>query len=167
MRECIHCGACCRGYSIELQEHDVIREPALLQYGTRWEELPEHRKESFHRSPWVIETYSQTCPFLTVDWTCRIYNTRPGVCRRFQPTRLNCHMSKLEERGLDIKGFMENGLLIYNADPMITAGVIFSIDPESIEPIGIRRGINPTRKPLDELIDIAYFERFKEKMLRS
>jgi len=162
-RPCVKCGACCRGYSIEIQEQDAIREPNLLNYATPWQDIPEKQNHLLKKSPWVIITDDKShCPFLDENSRCRTYPTRPQICRSIIPTYLTCHASRLEERGLMISNFLQDILIRLQGNPYILAGLIFAIDFKRVEKAGIIKGVTNKKISLKQLIDYDYFQLYRK-----
>ena len=75
-RTCKQCkAACCKVYNITVTFDDTIREPKLIPFLHLDQEFAEPQGTEFAiRFP---------CPFLGPDNKCKIYDTRPEVCRIF------------------------------------------------------------------------------------
>lgn len=85
--DCTDCGACCRCFPIFAGEADAAREPRIALETRR---LPEHLAsptQSYQLHPLPFQT---ACAFLKSDQLCRIYPTRPEVCRRFEAGSAQC-----------------------------------------------------------------------------
>lgn len=159
-RPCDKCGACCRGFSIEIQKQDAICEPQLMTYAVRWEDVPENRKSKIKKSPFVLLSNGEGCPFLQHN-KCRIYENRPEVCRKFPPSLLVCHHARLEAMGYDIQAFNQKAITINGGDPHIYAGVTFAINPSKLKNYSLGRGILKGQISIIELIDPEYFDLFR------
>ena len=86
--ECQKCGHCCKNLIIEIGEHDVLREPKLLEHIMK-SAVIEPPKED-----WEYDLNRQygleiPCHFL-VDNKCSIYPTRPNVCVGFEFGSFQC-----------------------------------------------------------------------------
>lgn len=86
-RECTRCGKCCLKYDISPSGEDVkrwIREK-------RWDILEHVMILGDDDDPWGdIVGPTSRCPFLRKDngkntYKCRIHETRPQVCRDYEP----------------------------------------------------------------------------------
>jgi Fe-S-cluster containining protein len=165
-RDCNHCGSCCRSFCLELTNEDVAREPQLLTYATAWGNIDPVRQNEFD-CPWVLFTESAPCPFLDDLCLCRIYKTRPDVCRRMIPSILNCHCSRIEETGVHVAEFImrSHALSMTEFDPNLLMGLILAVDHTKIEPIGIARGIFTKEISLLDILDEDYFRTFRKQHL--
>jgi len=85
--DCTRCAACCRCFPIFAGEADADREPAIRSEARR---LPEHLASSERAFQLHPLPFLQACAFLGADRRCRIYASRPGVCRRFEPGSARC-----------------------------------------------------------------------------
>lgn len=85
--DCENCGACCRCFPIFAGETDALREPAIRIEGRSVEAhlQAENKKYQLHPLPFL-----EQCAFLKEDQLCRIYATRPEVCRRFEAGSPQC-----------------------------------------------------------------------------
>ena len=88
---CIGCGACCRKYPLFASKADAEREPLIRKQA---HELPERiqdktRAYELHRLP-----SQEACTFFDRNNRCRIYATRPTMCRRFIPSRKACQEAR-------------------------------------------------------------------------
>ena len=85
--DCENCGACCRCFPIFASEADAVREPAIRRETRNVEpHLASERKAYLmHPLPFL-----EQCAFLKEDQLCRIYATRPSVCRRFEAGSDQC-----------------------------------------------------------------------------
>ena len=85
--DCTQCGACCRSFPIFASETDAVREPAIRNEARK---LPEHLQtedKAYQLFPLPFQT---RCPYLKEDELCRIYESRPSVCRRFEAGSEQC-----------------------------------------------------------------------------
>ena len=82
-----NCGACCRCFPIFASEADAAREPAITRETRKVEPhlATEHKAYLMHPLPFLDQ-----CAFLKEDRLCRIYATRPAVCRRFEADSDQC-----------------------------------------------------------------------------
>jgi len=86
--DCENCGACCRCFPIFALESDAKREAKIREEGIRCDDfLGEKGKVGYRLHPLP---FLDTCAFLGADQLCRIYETRPEVCRRFEPASDQC-----------------------------------------------------------------------------
>jgi len=163
-RPCHHCGACCRGFSIEILDADARREPRLLDYATVWENVPARLQTLYRPCPWVILTDGRSCPFLSAQNHCVIYVTRPLICRRVKPCIMACHIARLEERGLRVVDFLETLNATHTLDPSVFAGVLLAIDPESATLPARIPGGPLIRLDLESLVSVEYFAQQRKKL---
>ncbi len=85
--DCTQCGACCRSFPIFASKTDAVQEPAIR---TETRALPEHLQtedKAYQLFPLPFQT---CCPYLKEDELCRIYESRPSVCRRFEAGSEQC-----------------------------------------------------------------------------
>lgn len=89
--DCENCGACCRCFPIFASESDATREPSIRQQGRKLEEhlATEDKAYQLHPLPFLT-----SCAFLKEDQLCRIYATRPSVCRRFEAGSAQCQEAR-------------------------------------------------------------------------
>lgn len=71
--ECSKCGSCCSAL-LPLKKSEIDRLRRLIK--------KRHIKP--HTQPLVVNVVDLTCPFLSDDNKCRIYDERPFICRIFQ-----------------------------------------------------------------------------------
>ena len=85
--KCLGCGNCC-GSLLPLTDKDIKRLKYLIKAGTK----PARQK--------VIITYNTdlTCPFLTLDHTCSIYENRPAICKHYTCDKFKMQLHTKEER---------------------------------------------------------------------
>lgn len=85
--DCENCGACCRCFPIFASEADAARAPAIREEGRKLESYlaTEDKAYQLHPLPFL-----ESCAFLKEDQLCRIYKTRPEVCRRFEAGSPQC-----------------------------------------------------------------------------
>lgn len=85
--DCTQCGACCQCFPIFATRKDAEREP-LVKTETR------HVEDRFKKTDRSYQLYPlpflEACAFLKEDKLCRIYETRPDVCRSFEPGSTQC-----------------------------------------------------------------------------
>ena len=85
--DCENCGACCRCFPIFASEADAARE-LVIRRETREVEphlATEHKAYQMYPLPFL-----EQCAFLKENQLCRIYATRPAVCRRFEAGSDQC-----------------------------------------------------------------------------
>lgn len=71
--ECSKCGSCCSTFlPLKKSEIDCLRQ------------LIKKRHIKPHTQPLVVNAIDLTCPFLTDDNKCSIYDERPFICRIFK-----------------------------------------------------------------------------------
>ena len=85
--DCTACGACCRSFPIFASATDALREPRITNEARR---LPEHLADDNQAYQLHPLPFHDACCFLREDQLCRIYPTRPEVCRRFEPGSAQC-----------------------------------------------------------------------------
>ncbi|MFT5826603.1 MAG: Fe-S-cluster containining protein [Yoonia sp.] len=85
--DCTACGACCRSFPIFASETDAVREPAIRNEARRLPEHLETEDKAYQLFPLPFHT---RCPYLKDDELCRIYESRPNVCRRFEAGSEQC-----------------------------------------------------------------------------
>lgn len=158
-RSCTGCGACCRGVGIELHKADLIREPQLLQYATSWTDIPAGKRKGFRPASYVIETHGHACPFLA-DNRCRIYPTRPEICRKLPPSFAVCQMARLTQYGMDAPQFIADAMSSPILEPPLIAGILFAINPDIL-----KKAWN--HKDLVDVVDIEYFKESKTRMMND
>ena len=78
---CENCGACCRCFPIFTNEAGAVREPAIRRETRKVEPHLASDRKAYLMYPLP---FLQQCAFLKEDQLCRIYATRPAVCRRFE-----------------------------------------------------------------------------------
>ena len=85
--DCENCGACCRCFPIFASEADAAREPAIRKEARKVEAhlATEDKAYQLHPLPFL-----ESCAYLKEDQLCRIYATRPAVCRRFEAGSAQC-----------------------------------------------------------------------------
>lgn len=86
--DCESCGACCRCYPIFALEGDALREPQIAKNGIRCDDFLGKKGEVAYRLHPL--PFLDACAFLGDDQLCRIYETRPELCRRFEPGSSQC-----------------------------------------------------------------------------
>ncbi|MAO84316.1 MAG: zinc/iron-chelating domain-containing protein [Myxococcales bacterium] len=90
--DCENCGACCRCFPIFAVEIDAEREPRIRKAGVRCDDfLGEEGKVAYRLFPLFRK---EACVFLKEDQLCRIYETRPDACRRFEPGGEQCRQAR-------------------------------------------------------------------------
>lgn len=85
--DCTQCGACCRSFPIFASEADAVREPMIRQEARR---LPEHLETTDKAYQLFPLPFHTRCPYLKDDELCRIYQSRPSVCRQFESGSEQC-----------------------------------------------------------------------------
>ncbi len=85
--DCTDCGACCQCYPIFASEFDAAREPKIAEEGIRLDDFLRKKRVAYRLYPLP---FLDACAFLKSDKLCRIYETRPDVCRAFQPGSEQC-----------------------------------------------------------------------------
>ena len=85
--DCTQCGACCRSFPIFASESDATREPAIR---SETRQLAEHLQTEGMAYQLYPPPFQTRCAFLKDDELCRIYETRPAVCRRFSAGSDQC-----------------------------------------------------------------------------
>ena len=92
MYDCENCGACCRCYPIFVLASDAEREPQIREAGVRCDDfLGEEGSVAYRLFPLFRK---QACVFLKDDQLCRIYETRPETCRKFEPGSEQCREAR-------------------------------------------------------------------------
>ena len=92
MYDCENCGACCRCYPIFALASDAEREPQIREAGVRCDDfLGEEGSVAYRLFPLFRK---QACVFLKDDQLCRIYETRPETCRKFEPGSEQCREAR-------------------------------------------------------------------------
>lgn len=161
-RPCKNCGACCRGFAIELTHRDIEREPRLKKYAVAQENIKENKKKRLKPTPFAMLLKNGRCQFLTNQSKCSIHPTRPDTCRNYLPSFFVCHVSRLEERGLDCMG----ALTEFNYPFHVVITILLSINPKIIPPIGDQRGVNPRKISLVGLVNESYLQKQIKKALK-
>lgn len=85
--DCTQCGACCRCFPIFASGADAEQEP-LIQSETR--QLEPHLVSGDKAYQLFPLPFLEQCAFLQADQLCRIYATRPAVCRHFSAGSPQC-----------------------------------------------------------------------------
>ena len=89
---CDCCGACCSSFPIFASEGDAFCEPRIKEEAclvAEWE-TKEDKKFQLHPLP-----FHTACCFLGKDRLCKIYATRPEVCRKFEAGSDQCNEARL------------------------------------------------------------------------
>ena len=89
--DCENCGACCRCFPIFASEADATRAPAIRQEGRQLEPHLATGDKAYQLHPLP---FLESCAFLKEDQLCRIYATRPEVCRRFEAGSKQCQEAR-------------------------------------------------------------------------
>ncbi len=84
---CLDCGACCGCYPIFASESDADREPKIKDEGILVENFLKTDRQAYRLYPLP---FLKACPFLAETKLCRIYETRPEVCRKFEVGSEQC-----------------------------------------------------------------------------
>lgn len=85
--DCTACGACCRCYPIFASERDAEIEPRIKERGVRCDDFLGKGLVAYRLYP-LLNT--DGCAFLGVDQLCRVYETRPEICRSFEAGSDQC-----------------------------------------------------------------------------
>ena len=85
--ECLRCGVCCRTFAIFASLQDAEREPRIAQETIRVQDGGETPDFAYRMYPLP---FHNACCFQNADGLCSIHETRPDVCRRFQPGSPEC-----------------------------------------------------------------------------
>lgn len=91
------CGACCRCFPIFATEEDAGQEPKIKEEGIQVKKFSKSDRVAYQLYPLP---FLEACPFLKEDKLCRVYETRPEVCRKFEPGSDQCIEAR---RGLGMK----------------------------------------------------------------
>ena len=78
---CDRCGACCSTFPIFAGPNDLLQEPRIENEACKiaeWE-ISENKTYQLYPLP-----FHSSCVFLEENNLCRVYETRPGVCRAFE-----------------------------------------------------------------------------------
>lgn len=90
--DCAACGACCQCFPIFASEADSAREP---QIKTQSLGVDENLRDPEKRYQLFPLPFHRTCVFLETNKLCRIYETRPTVCRRFEAGSDQCQEARV------------------------------------------------------------------------
>lgn len=82
---CKQCGRCCRELIIEVELADAEREPRIKTEGQALYDYYDSTLINAYR----LSTPDHGCVFLAGN-ECLIYETRPDVCRSFEPGSEQC-----------------------------------------------------------------------------
>lgn len=85
--DCEDCGACCRCYPIFASEADAVREPRIEDNGIRIDQFQGTDQVAYRIFPLANKS---GCAFLQENQLCRIYESRPDICRRFESGSEQC-----------------------------------------------------------------------------
>lgn len=85
--DCENCGACCRCFPIFASKSDAEREPTIMEEARKLEAHLATEDKAYQLYPLP---FHERCAFLKEDQLCRIYETRPEVCRRFEAGSEQC-----------------------------------------------------------------------------
>ena len=116
--ECKRCGECCLRMIIEIDQDDIDREPMLAGY-------VRPIKNPFSGKPdgagWgFAATHVEGCPMLDEKTReCMLWDTRPRVCRQFEPGSNQCRWMRGEislDRIRDTRDKIRADGLSYDAD---------------------------------------------------
>jgi len=85
--DCTQCGACCQCFPIFAGVEDAARELRIAQ-----ETRPVEAHLASHERAYQLFPlpFLEACAFLASNQLCRIYPTRPDVCRRFTAGSPQC-----------------------------------------------------------------------------
>ncbi len=95
--DCLECGACCRCFPIFVSDEDGEREPLIKENGILERNFLRTEKRAYRLYPLP---FHDGCPFLQEDNRCRIYETRPSVCRQFAVGSAQC-LEARKRKGVD------------------------------------------------------------------
>jgi len=93
---CKHCGECCIKYIVKLSKADIEK---IKKAGYSKEDFVDIDKHLPEPTKFVLKKKdNQWCVFLKKDknneFFCKIYNTRPTVCRRYPFLKKNIETCK-------------------------------------------------------------------------
>jgi len=94
--DCTTCGACCLSFLLFANEADAVREPAIRNEARL---LPQHLQTDDKVYQLFPLPFQTRCPYLKADELCRIYATRPNVCRRFEAGSKQCIEARRRQFG--------------------------------------------------------------------
>jgi len=89
--QCDLCGACCRTFPIYVSADDAERELRISREGKL---LAEHLESPGWKYQLFPLPFHDACSFLGGGNRCDIYETRPDVCRRFEPGSEQCQEAR-------------------------------------------------------------------------
>lgn len=89
--DCENCGACCCSFPIYASEADVAREPRIAREAMREQDHLYTTEKTYRLYP---TPFRERCAFLKKDKLCRIYTTRPEICRRFEAGSPQCIVAR-------------------------------------------------------------------------
>ena len=89
--DCENCGACCRCFPIFASAADAAREPAIQNEARKLEPHLATEDKAYQMYPLP---FSEQCAFLEANQLCRIYETRPEVCRKFEAGSKQCQEAR-------------------------------------------------------------------------
>jgi len=92
--ECDKCGACCKGFLVEIKAVDILREPKLKNVAAAFMGGQDETWGISDR--WILATPNSPCPMLGKNNECTIYSTRPDVCVAFRPGYSKCQDVRLQ-----------------------------------------------------------------------
>lgn len=88
---CDLCGACCATFPIFASKADATRAPEIMSEGKKLEGPAASAERAYQLHPLP---FLESCGFLDAERKCRIYETRPDVCRRFEPGGDQCQEAR-------------------------------------------------------------------------
>ena len=89
---CRGCGACCHTFPVFVSNEDAGREPRIKQCGRLLAESIKTEQRTYQLFPLP---FLDCCTFLDQEKRCRIYTTRPTVCRNFEVGSDQCNHARL------------------------------------------------------------------------
>lgn len=93
---CDRCGACCASFPVYVSAQDAETEPRIKQESLK---LPDWLNDKDWQYQLHPLPFHNTCCFLGKDNLCKIYATRPCVCRKFEAGSPQCEEAR-KRKGL-------------------------------------------------------------------
>ena len=85
--DCTACGACCRCFPVFASNEDAEREVSIKTDTKHMETHMQSEGKAYRLFPLP---FLEGCAFLGKDQLCKVYETRPDVCRRFEKGSEQC-----------------------------------------------------------------------------
>ncbi|EDY80953.1 conserved hypothetical protein [Verrucomicrobiia bacterium DG1235] len=98
--DCTACGACCQCFPIFASNTDAEREPSIKSQTRKLQPHMQSADNAYRLHPLP---FLNACAYLKPDRLCRIYETRPDVCRRFEAGSAQCIEAR-KRIGIQISG---------------------------------------------------------------